>query len=74
MLLTYQIGHEALKGNPCSAGLIQALKEQPSCTAEILIAGITEVLQTKPDERGAKQAIKMLQAAARHIDSTAAAR
>lgn len=74
MLLTYQIGHEALKGKPCCAGMIRAIKAQPSCTAEILIAGITEVLETKPDESGAKEAIKMLQAAARHIDAAATTR
>lgn len=71
MLLTYQIGHEALNGNPSRAGMLRALKKQPSCTTEILIAGITEILETKPAESGAQEAIAILRAAAKQIDAAA---
>lgn len=71
MMLTYQIGHEALNGKPSRAGMLRAIKSQPSCTTEILIAGITEILETKPTQAGVQEAINVLRAAARQIDAAA---
>ncbi len=71
MHLTYQIGHEAIGSNKAVDGkaMLRAMKTHPACTAEILIAGITEILETAPSPDGASRAIKALQAAAKHIDS-----
>lgn len=67
--VAYTIGHEALGGKCNVSAMVRALKKQPSCKAEILIAGITETLETKPDLNGVQEALKMLRAAARHLDS-----
>lgn len=73
MLVAYQIGHEALRGKGGVPGIKSALKEQPSCAAEILIAGITETLETQPPETAVFEALKMLHAAARTIDGETSA-
>lgn len=69
--VTYDIGHEALEGKFGVPGVLRALKKQPSCTAEILIAGLTETLETKPNSDGAQEALKMLHAAAKQLDGVA---
>lgn len=66
--VAYAIGHEALGGQCNVSGMLRALKEQPACKAEILIAGLTETLETKPDSSGVQEALKMLRAAARQLD------
>lgn len=69
--ITYAIGHEALGGRCDVSGMLRALKQQPSCTAEILIAGLTEALETKPNTDGVQEALKMLRAAAKQLDGVA---
>lgn len=68
--VAYTIGHEALAGKYSVSGLLCALKKQPACKTEILIASLTETLETKPDESGVQVALKMLRAAAKQLDST----
>lgn len=74
MLVAYQIGHEALKGKISVAGVKSAIKSQPVSAAEILIAGLTETLETMTPEQAVAKSLKMLQAAARQIDASAASR
>lgn len=68
--VAYTIGHEALAGKYNVSGMLSALKSQPACKAEILIASLTETLETTPDENGVQVALKMLRAAAKQLDST----
>lgn len=69
--ITYAIGHEALEGKFGVPGMLRALKKQPFCAAEILIAGLTEALETKPNSDGAQEALKILRAAAKQLDGVA---
>ena len=74
MELTYQIGHEALDGKFNAPAVVRAIKKQPSCTAEILIASTTEILETRPDPSGIHDAIGILRAVAKHLDRYACAK
>lgn len=73
METTYEIGHEVLNGKMNAQGVVRAIKRQPSCTAEILIAGITETLETRPNPSGIHAALDILQAVAKHLDRHACA-
>lgn len=68
MILTYQLGNEALHGNVSAESVVNAITQQPHCTSEILIASITEILETTRNPAGIDDAIKVLHAVGRHLD------
>lgn len=69
METTYQIGHEALAGKIDVAGLKTAIRKHPANAAEILIAGLTEALETRGGAGGIELALQMLKAAANALDN-----
>lgn len=73
MYVSYQIGHEALNGKISVPGVRAALRKQPACATEILIASITETLETRPNASGIQDALDMLREAAKHIDGAGSA-
>ena len=67
---TYQIGHEALAGKINVAGVKAAIRKYPACRVEILIAAVTEALETRPDAAGIERALQMLKAVSNALDNT----
>ena len=68
MELTYEIGHEVLGGKFSARAVVRAIKKQPSCTTEILVASATEILETRADPSGIRDALDILRAVAKHLD------
>lgn len=68
METTYQIGHDALAGKTSLGGVMAAVRRHPANVPEILIAALTEVLETRPTKSGIDQALKILKAAAVKLD------
>lgn len=73
METTYEIGHEVLNGKINAQEVVRAIKKQPSCAAEILIASVTETLETRPNPSGIHDALDILRAVAKHLDRHACA-
>lgn len=69
MYTTYEIGNEALKGKAGVAAVRNAIKREPGCATEILIAGMTETLETKDPAEAVQEALKMLRIMAFQLDS-----
>lgn len=69
---TYQIGFAALAGkiDIDVAAVKAAIRKYPANRVEILIAGVTEALETRPDAAGIELALQMLNAVASALDST----
>jgi hypothetical protein len=65
---TYQIGHDALAGKIDVAGIRAAIRKHPANRAEILIAALTETLETNSGAAGIELALQMLKAAAGMLD------
>lgn len=67
---TYQIGHEALAGKINVAGVKAAIRKYPPNLVEILVAAVTEALETQPNAAGIELALQMLKGVASALDTT----
>ena len=52
------------------AGVMAAIQKWPAIRVEILIAAVSDVLETRPDEAGVELALQMLKAVASALDNT----